>query len=289
MGLMTSYFHPHPNGGALSRRSEIRPLPFDRLPRASEHEQTAVKRAPCMLIMNATYDTTITSNANSATIIASINTALSWYETHVEAPFCGGTVNILFQSDTSGLGSSATVVTRRTYANYYTALQTTETSANDATAFDSLSLGGTPTINPADSNTTMFFKIAHARAMGLVAANVRTPDGIDSTIALNFGLTTPGFPGTSAQFDLQMVVQHEVNEAIGLSSILAVGYDPATDRALPQDLFRYSAANTRILSLNTNTNVPCTSGARAFFSINRGVTNIIEYNNCNNGGDYGDW
>jgi len=59
----------------------------------------------------------------------------------------------------------------------------------------------------------------------------------------------------------------------------------------PEDLFRWASAGVR--SFATNPNVAgCNNGAgapAAFFSINGGVANLNQFNNCNNGGDYGDW
>jgi hypothetical protein len=41
--------------------------------------------------------------------------------------------------------------------------------------------------------------------------------------------------------------------------------------------------------LNTSTDVPCTGTPTAYLSIDSGGTDLDDYNNCNNGGDYGDW
>lgn len=47
--------------------------------------------------------------------------------------------------------------------------------------------------------------------------------------------------------------------------------------------------SVRSFSYNSSTDVPCTGSPTAYFSINGGATNLNQYNNCNNGEDYGDW
>ena len=68
----------------------------------------------------------------------------------------------------------------------------------------------------------------------------------------------------------------------------ALSFSLPTD-PLAADLYRYSASGVRSFALNTSTAVPCTGSPTAYFSIDGGVTNLNSYNNCNNGGDYGDW
>jgi hypothetical protein len=56
-------------------------------------------------------------------------------------------------------------------------------------------------------------------------------------------------------------------------------------------LFRYASPGVRSFSQNPNV-AGCNNGPgapAAFFSINGGVTNLNQFNNCDNGGDYGDW
>jgi hypothetical protein len=98
-------------------------------------------------------------------------------------------------------------------------------------------------------------------------------------------------PG-SGQYDFVTAVEHETDEALGTSSCL--GVNPKT--GAPQngcgsavsaaDLFRYSASGTRSF-LGTNGNQA--KGSLAYFSINGGLTNLVDYNNTNNGEDYGDF
>ena len=89
-------------------------------------------------------------------------------------------------------------------------------------------------------------------------------------------LTSPGSPGTSAQYILQVVTEHEIDEVLGLGSSL-----PRTpsETIFPEDLFRYDASGNR--SFTTN------SLAKAFFSIDT-TTDLAQFDNQNDGGDFGD-
>src|SRR5262249_31044061 len=77
-----------------------------------------------------------------------------------------------------------------------------------------------------------------------------------------------------------------IDEVLGLGSALTGTTTPATPWA--QDLFRWASAGTRSYAANASTTNPCSAPA-AFFSIDGGTTNLNQFNNCNNGGDYGDW
>ena len=85
-------------------------------------------------------------------------------------------------------------------------------------------------------------------------------------------------------YGANLVVEHEIDEVLGLGSDLPSStmffQDPA-----PEDLFRYATtANVRSFSANAS----CVSPPQAFFSID-GTTHINEFHNCSDGADYGDW
>ena len=84
-------------------------------------------------------------------------------------------------------------------------------------------------------------------------------------------------------YDATRVVEHEIDEVLGLGSILPATTDfNSVTGYRPQDLFRYSSAHTRQNPLNG-------SGAvTSYFSIDDGVTNIVGFNQASTG-DYGDW
>ena len=56
------------------------------------------------------------------------------------------------------------------------------------------------------------------------------------------------------------------------------------------DLFRFAGAGVRSFATNASVTEPCSAGTpQAFLSIDAGATNSNEFNNCSDGGDYGDW
>jgi hypothetical protein len=81
-------------------------------------------------------------------------------------------------------------------------------------------------------------------------------------------------PTSAGQLDAQRSTEHEVDEIIGLGSRLGRNGNDLH----PQDLFSWSSPGVRNLT---------SSGAR-YFSINGGVTNIVNFNQ-NPNGDFGDW
>lgn len=228
--------------------------------------------AQANLIITPTFGSSITSDPNAATIEGVINTAISTYE----ADFTD-TINvaITFQEMTSGLGSSSTFFANVSYATYHSALVADATTANDATALARLAVDGSGANNPITGNSTIDVKTANLRAVGI---NVNPPPGNpDGTISLNTHITSPGSPGTTDQFALLVTTEHEIDEVLGLGS--ALPGIPFND-PFPEDLFRFSSTGMR--SFTTS------AVAQAFFSIN-GTTDLAQFDNQNDGGDFGDW
>jgi hypothetical protein len=229
------------------------------------------------LVITPTFGSSITSDPNAASIEGTINSAIAFYETTFSDSV---TVNITFNETSSGLGSSSTFFENVPYSQYLAALTADATSANDATALAGLGLGSA---NPVNSNTTINVKTANLRAVGL-PGNVAQ----DGFINLNTNITDVGSPGTSGQFSLLTTTEHEIDEVLGLGSALP---SPRFGTIFPEDLFRYDAAGAR--SFSANAPIPFTSVCKvgtptAFLSID-GTTQLAQFNNCTNGGDYGDW
>ena len=233
-------------------------------------------RAHANLVITPTFDSTITSDPNAAAVEGVINTAINTYEADFSDPI---NVTIKFQEMTSGLGQSNTTLYKINYSDFYNALVADAKTANDAIALASLpngSAAGSP--NPVTGSTTINVKTAELRALGFNGALFPPIGGFDGTIGLNTDITTPGSPGSSLQYSLLATTEHEIDEVLGLGSDLPGGgffNDPA-----PEDLFRYDSAGNR--SYTTN------STAKAFFSIN-GTTDLAQFDNQNDGGDFGDW
>jgi hypothetical protein len=232
------------------------------------------------LVINATFDSSITNSANSAAIQAMINQAIAIYQSKFSDPI---TVSILFRYSTTGpngsplgsgsLAQSNFVVYTVSWNNYINALKADAKTTNDATANTSL---------PASSlSTSIKPSSAGGRAVGLNTPPAMFSDGslgtgapYDGIVTLNsaqsFQFTRP--PG--GNYDALRSTEHEIDEVIGLGSYLnGNGSD-----LRPQDLFSWSAPGVR----NT------TSSGSRYFSINSGNTNIVSFNQ-DSGGDFGDW
>src|SRR5260370_27842940 len=82
-------------------------------------------------------------------------------------------------------------------------------------------------------------------------------------------------------------VGHEIDEVLGLGSALHGPTSPADPWT--EDLSLWASPGVRSFTANTSTTNPCSSTPMSFFSIDGGSTDLNEFNNCNNGGDYGDW
>jgi len=208
-----------------------------------------------------------------------INNVINFYESTFSTPI---TVNIEFHNMSTGLGSSFFVFYNGPYSSYRTALGTAATSADDATALANTPTGST---NPINGTANTGIKSANGRAVGL-----NTPE-------VTFGTgPCPGFTGSgciginvtlaNSHGYLMSVVEHEIDEILGLGSALNGTSTPATPWT--EDLFRWASPGVRSYAANPSTSNPCIAPS-AFFSIDGGSTNLNEFNNCANGGDYGDW
>ena len=229
--------------------------------------------APAQAISStAAYDSTITSDPNSALITSAIGTAISFYQSIISTNI---NVNITFKEG-GGLGASSTYYNTISYASFVSAL--TSHSSGDATDVSALaSLPGGST-NPVNGNGSVSLTTANARALGFSTPGVTT----DSTITLNTSIMNyTGTTYNSGYYSLVAVAEHEIDEALGIGSALNSG---STSGAVwVEDLFRYASAGTR--SYTT------ASGATAYFSVDGGVTNIAGFNQpgCTNCSDYNDW
>jgi hypothetical protein len=231
------------------------------------------------LVIIPTFDSSIDAATQSA-----INTAIAFYQNNISTPI---TVNIHFRNMGSGLGSSLVFFFNQPYSTWRSGWAATASSSDDAAALASTPAGAT---NPIDGSSFIGVKSPNGRAVGL-----NTPEQ-DFTFG---GSPCPGFVGSGCiginvalanSFGVLItVLQHEIDEVLGMGSILR-GTTPPTNPPWTNDLFRWASPGVRSFAANPSSTNPC-SGAtpRAFFSIDGGVTNLNEYNNCGNGGDYGDW
>jgi hypothetical protein len=228
--------------------------------------------AACGLVTSAygltiipTFDISITTNANVVGITNAINAAIDVLQSNVVDNV---TVNITFVSDESvGLGQSFTLGEDVAYPDFLTALKSHAASSRDTNALSKLP--NSPT-DPVIGGTQIHLTTAQARMLGLDDSFT----GPDSTVSCKMSLmnfTRP--PLISTNYDLQQVLEHEMDEVLGISSGL-----PATNEVWPADLFRYTTNLVRTYTTN---------GDNAYFSTDG--TNLIARYNMDAGGDYGDW
>jgi hypothetical protein len=221
------------------------------------------------LVITPTFDSSLTSDPNAATILSTINSAINFYQSTFS-----NNVNVLIKFQAGGgLGTSNTTIYNIDYATFRSALAANATTADDATALAHLPVSST---NPVTGSRTINVKTANIRALG-IPGSFPPIGGFDGVITLNTLLTDPGNPSSSQQYDLLAVVEHEIDEVLGLGSSLPT---PWQQSPMPEDLYRYDSLSNR--SFNTN------DSAHAYFSID-GVNSLVEFHNINDGADYGDW
>jgi autotransporter-associated beta strand protein len=219
-----------------------------------------------------TWDSTITGDANAATIEASINETLG----RVEADIANNvTVHILFKETTTGLGASGSYTTSIPYATYLNDLKTLQTISND----DSVGMATLPTsTSPISGSASGSVVVTDPldRALGGSA----TPSE-DSTIYLNTSIMNISRTGTQngGKYDIEAVTAHEVDEVLGIGGD-ATQAGGTNGNIGPLDPYRYASAGVRSFT-NSNT-------SSSYFSIDNGKTRLVGFNQ-NTGADLGDW
>jgi len=227
------------------------------------------------LVINPTY------TGLSPAVQAEIASAIDFYETTFSDPI---TVDIEFHEMKTGLGRSDLHWYFWSYQAYRAALIADATSPDDATANATL---GPPPNDPILNELYISLKPANGRAVGLPTPglSIDLPGTCnfvgDGCIGLNIGETTLG----GGRYSLFAVIQHEIDEILGLGSSLQPDGTIWQGYVSPEDLFRYTSPGVRSFGVNN-----CSADTpSAFLSIDGGTTNLNQFNNCANDGDYGDW
>ena len=242
---------------------------------------TASTTASIGLIIHATFDSSITSNPNAAAIKAMISRAISIYESLFSDPI---TVEILFRYSTTApngspfpsgaLSQSYLVVYKVPWTTYTHALVADAVTGYDTTANTSLPTTGLSSYIVPSSADGRAVKLNTPPAM-FANGTVGSGGPFDGIVTLS---STAPFqfsrPTSSANFDAQRQTEHEIDEVLGLGSRLGTS---ASDLR-PQDLFSWSSVSVRNL----------TSNGTRYFSINRGTSKIVYFNQTSPG-DFGDW
>src|SRR5262249_16860848 len=196
------------------------------------------------LIINPTFDSSITNHPDAAAIEAMITRAISIYESLFDDPF---TIPIFFRYATTApdgtplppgtLSRSDFAVYTISWNTFVNALTADATTNNDFLANASLPGNALATsINPSSAN---------GRAVGLdpppaIAENGHLGGPYDGIVTLNSA--DPYLfsrPLSAGSFDAQRSTEHEMDEVIG------IGTNAMLSNFRPQDLFSWSSAGQR--------------------------------------------
>lgn len=203
-------------------------------------------------------------------------------------------MNIDFRALGSGiLGSTSSTQAAYSYSSFRSALAADATSADDATALNSLGTGSsysfqinrTTTNNAVHTASSSQVRMtnANAKALGLYTGSASASDAsIAFSSSFNFDFN-PNDGITAGQFDFVGIATHEIGHALGFVSgvdILDINANGFPDSAFDPyhqalDLFRYNGTNRSFTADNT----------AKFFSLDGGVTQLALFSNGQNFGD----
>jgi hypothetical protein len=246
-----------------------------------------------------TYDSTITGDPNAAAIEGAVTSAISAYY-YVADPI---TVSILFQAAHSSigfLGASGSTYYQTPTANYIGLLNTDAITYQNT--IETQAVSQLPNSNSAAAHDVIATS-ADFRALG-VSADTGTISSVDLTtfninnggiydgaVILNlnqpFAFSDSGGSVPGGQYDAVRVLEHEIDEVLGIGGSGSTLNDGVFQNQIPPDengvtalgpldLYRYSGPGAPSLNLNT------------YFSIDGGNTSVASFS-PNPGGDLGDW
>ena len=241
------------------------------------------------LTINASFDSSVTGAADSAAFEAAVNAAISQTLSYVDTSSVVNETISFSETPGQGLGGSSAYGPDVTYSQYYNFLQNRlNPTPIEATALASMPIpdgtGGTGINNDA-TNIRVVPGLANAIGQTALATQyINLYNGVIGNIGINTSITNDSRTGNlnTSYYDLQSVVQHEIDELLGVggqgTSLTDGG--SATDVGI-LDLFRYSSSGIRSYTNSTS--------ASSYFSINGGVTNLDSFNQTGGGADYADW
>ncbi len=220
--------------------------------------------AQANITITPTFDSALNSNAAAK---ATINSAIAWYESHITNNY---SLTINFHNMGSGLGMSSWFFGTFSYTDWRSHLA----SHSSGDAIDTSALAHLPiqVANPNDGSASVSMTTENMNALGFNVGAFSNDISINTSICnFNHVATDP------AKYDMFAVVCHEIDEVLGTAS--GTGF---ASSGFAGDMFRFSAPGTYIYSTDTT--------KHAFFSVDGGVTNIVEYNQFQHSpGDWGDW
>ncbi len=229
------------------------------------------------LIINPTYDTTVTTNINAAQFEASFAVAVQSIETLFTNPV---TINITVYWGTNGasnpfsggigLGASSMSGNFFSYSQIVAALRSTMKTTIQSNAVASL-----PASDPTPNGSSWVVPRAEEKALNLLASDSAHDGdvGFAADEPFDFGPTNRA---NITAFDFIGVAEHEITEVMGRVNF---GLD-MSGNYVPYDLFRFTNSGARSMSYGDD---------GVYFSINNGTNNLKNYDPPEDMEDIQDW
>ena len=123
---------------------------------------------------------------------------------------------------------------------------------------------------------SFFITSAEAKALGLVdpSAGLDGFIGFSNAAPISFGRLLP----SGSQYDAIGIAAHELSEVMGRVGLEGASLAGFSNVYTPLDIFRYTAPGA-----------PDLTPGPGYFSLNDGRTDLLPFNDPNNGGDAADW
>lgn len=230
------------------------------------------------MVIDITYDSSITGLANAAQVEASIGLAAQVLD-NLYTNVMTVAITAYFDPNVD-LGESLTDETGNpTYSqitNYLRSARTTLAASN--------SVASLPATDPTGGVGVWWLPRAEAKALGGVF-EVATNDITDSDGNVYFNSTityalNPTNRAVAGESDLTSVAEHEISEVLGRGYGLNYIHDGETNGFVPYDLFRFTNNVARSLDVNAT---------NAYFSVDKGLTPLAYFYTNVNMGDIQDW
>ncbi len=239
------------------------------------------------LVITPDFDSSITGNVNAATIENTINTAIGTIDGLYSNPI---TVPVEFTYDPGAAGnllSTNQFYNSINYSTYVTDL-TADSLAHPANTVLPIALANLSSGNDANGTKQLALSTAlFAMLTGTAAPTILSGEApvININSLQSFAFTQPA---STLLYDLTGGLEHELDEVLGGggagSTLNSVGGSCITspggffcNKVGPLDLYRYSAPGTPSFDA-TSMNNP-----EAYFSVDGGTTNIVYFNQNQNG------
>lgn len=220
------------------------------------------------LTINVTYDNSITSLGNAATVEADFNSVIASFDSVI-------TNNVTVNIDVGWGNYGAQSVGSSVSASSVNTVTSTFSAVKSLLAVTGATLPPTNTVYP----NTFLIPDAEAKALGVTGISATYDGYIGFSNTLTFGFDESSI--AAGAYDFKAAAKHEIEEVLGRTSYLNSG---TNFFGTPVDLYRYSAPGTNSFTYNTPNGV-----TPAYASTDGGVTSLGTFNDSSSGGDRFDW